>query len=508
MMKRDVPVYLITGFLESGKTQFLDFTIHQSYFQIPDKTLLILCEEGEEEYDEESLKKMNTVIEIIEDPEDFNADTLQMLNKKHHPGRVLVEYNPLWSVDKFYQTDMPRYWDLAQHIVTVDASTFQIYMNNMKSLFMEMIRNADLVIFNRCQDEHPLANFRRSVKVVNSRAEVVFENEEGEIDDIFQDEMPYDMNADIIDIEDIDYGIWYVDMMDNLKKYVDKTVRFKGQVLKSRELNAGFFVPGRMAMTCCADDTQFIGYICKNPAAKRLRIGSWVTVTAKVKDEFMEVYNGRGPVLYATEIERQKNRSRSWYTSADEGVITMYLIVGLGNPGKQYENTRHNVGFDAVDLLVDEYRVPSSGKQHKAMYGKGVIAGQKVILAKPLTYMNLSGESVRALVDYYKIDPEEELIVIYDDISLEPGKIRIRKKGSAGGHNGIKNIIAQLGTQNFQRIKVGVGEKPKGWDLADYVLGHFSKEDRGLVDDALKRAAGAVELMVQGEVDQAMNQFN
>ena len=114
----------------------------------------------------------------------------------------------------------------------------------------------------------------------------------------------------------------------------------------------------------------------------------------------------------------------------------MYLIVGLGNPGKQYENTRHNVGFDAVDLLVDEYRVPSSGKQHKAMYGKGVIAGQKVILAKPLTYMNLSGESVRALVDYYKIDPEEELIVIYDDISLEPGKIRIRKKGSAGGHNG------------------------------------------------------------------------
>ena len=152
-------------------------------------------------------------------------------------------------------------------------------------------------------NEHPLANFRRSVKVVNSRAEVVFENEEGEIDDIFQDEMPYDMNADIIDIEDIDYGIWYVDMMDNLKKYVDKTVRFKGQVLKSRELNAGFFVPGRMAMTCCADDTQFIGYICKNPAAKRLRIGSWVTVTAKVKDEFMEVYNGRGPVLYATEIE-------------------------------------------------------------------------------------------------------------------------------------------------------------------------------------------------------------
>lgn len=186
----------------------------------------------------------------------------------------------------------------------------------------------------------------------------------------------------------------------------------------------------------------------------------------------------------------------------------MYIIAGLGNPGKQYAKTRHNVGFDTIDILADKYNISVDTKKHKALCGKGMIEGQKVVLAKPQTFMNLSGESVRELVDFYKIDPEEELIVIYDDISLEPGKIRIRKKGSAGGHNGIKNIIAQLGTQNFQRIKVGVGEKPKGWDLADYVLGHFSKEDRGLVDDALKRVAGAVELMVQGEVDQAMNQFN
>lgn len=186
----------------------------------------------------------------------------------------------------------------------------------------------------------------------------------------------------------------------------------------------------------------------------------------------------------------------------------MYIIAGLGNPGKQYAKTRHNVGFDTIDILADKYNISVDTKKHKALCGKGMIEGQKVVLAKPQTFMNLSGESVRELVDFYKIDPEEELIVIYDDISLEPGKIRIRKKGSAGGHNGIKNIIAQLGTQNFQRIKVGVGEKPKGWDLADYVLGHFSKEDRGLVDDALKRVAGAVELMVRGEVDQAMNQFN
>ena len=186
----------------------------------------------------------------------------------------------------------------------------------------------------------------------------------------------------------------------------------------------------------------------------------------------------------------------------------MFLIVGLGNPGKQYENTRHNVGFDAIDVLVDEYRITYSGKQHKAMYGKGVIEGQKVILAKPLTYMNLSGKAVRAMVDYYKIDPETELLVIFDDISLAPGNIRIRKKGSAGGHNGIKSIITHLGTQNFQRIKVGVGEKPKNWDLADYVLGAFSKDDRKLIDEALERSAKAAALIVQGEIDEAMNLYN
>lgn len=302
-MQRDVPIYLITGFLESGKTQFLDFTIRQSYFQIPEKTLLILCEEGEEEYSEAGLRRSNTVVEIIENQEDFNEDTLRMLDKKHRPGRVLIEYNPLWSVDALYNMKMPRYWDMAQHIVTVDASTFQIYMNNMKSIFVEMIRGADMVIFNRSSLDMPLANFRRSVKVVNAGAEVLFEDEEGEIENIFADDVPYDMNADIIDIEDIDYGIWYIDMMDNLEKYVGKKVRFKGQVLKSRDLNAGFFVPGRMAMTCCADDTQFIGYVCKNPAVKHLRIGSWVMVTAEIKAEYMEVYHDIGPVLYASEIE-------------------------------------------------------------------------------------------------------------------------------------------------------------------------------------------------------------
>ena len=155
----------------------------------------------------------------------------------------------------------------------------------------------------------------------------------------------------------------------------------------------------------------------------------------------------------------------------------MFIIVGLGNPGKEYEGTRHNAGFDVIDRLADQYHISVEERKHRAFCGKGVIGGQKVVLVKPQTYMNLSGESVRSIVDYYKIDEESELLIIFDDISLDVGQIRIRKKGSAGGHNGIKNIIAQLGTTEFQRIKVGVGEKPKHYDLAEYVHGKFSKRE-------------------------------
>ena len=186
----------------------------------------------------------------------------------------------------------------------------------------------------------------------------------------------------------------------------------------------------------------------------------------------------------------------------------MFLIVGLGNPTKQYDKTRHNIGFDVMDALAEKYNISINEKKHKALCGKGVIDGVKVILAKPQTYMNLSGESVAELINYYKIDPETEMIVIFDDISLEPGNIRIRKKGSAGGHNGIKNIIAMTGTQNFMRIKVGVGEKPKDWDLADYVLGRFDADDRAKVEEAIGHAMDAAVLMMQDETDKAMNIYN
>lgn len=186
----------------------------------------------------------------------------------------------------------------------------------------------------------------------------------------------------------------------------------------------------------------------------------------------------------------------------------MFVIVGLGNPGKKYENTRHNAGFMSIDALAEKYGINISEKKHKALCGTGVIEGNKVLLIKPQTFMNVSGESVRSVMDFYKIDPEEDMMVIYDDISLAPGNIRIRKKGSAGGHNGIKSIIAHAGTQNFMRIKVGVGEKPSGWDLADYVLGHFSEEDNQKLKDVMPDIIQAATLMVQGDVDKAMNDFN
>lgn len=186
----------------------------------------------------------------------------------------------------------------------------------------------------------------------------------------------------------------------------------------------------------------------------------------------------------------------------------MYIIAGLGNPTKQYENTRHNIGFMAIDALADKYDINMIECKHKSLIGKGMINGTKVILVKPLTYMNLSGEAIRAVSEYYKIDETEELLVIYDDISLDLGQIRIRKKGSAGGHNGLKSIIVNLGHDTFRRIKIGVGGKPEGYDLADYVLGHFNGEEIAVMKDSLERTQRAVNLILEGKVDAAMNEYN
>lgn len=184
----------------------------------------------------------------------------------------------------------------------------------------------------------------------------------------------------------------------------------------------------------------------------------------------------------------------------------MYVIVGLGNPTDKYKGTRHNIGFDAVDEIANRFGIKVNTARHKALCGTGVIDGEKVVIVKPQTFMNLSGESVRAVCDFYKVDVKEELIVLYDDISLDVGHIRIRAKGSAGGHNGIKNIIAHLGTQDFKRIKIGVGANEG--DLIKHVLGKFDKKDREAVDAAINDAASAAVVMMSEDIQAAMNKYN
>lgn len=186
----------------------------------------------------------------------------------------------------------------------------------------------------------------------------------------------------------------------------------------------------------------------------------------------------------------------------------MIVIAGLGNPTDKYSGTRHNVGFEAIDRIASDYGISVAAYKHKSLCGKGIIAGQKVLLMKPQTFMNNSGEAIREAMDFYKFNPEDELIVIYDDISLTVGRLRLRAKGSAGGHNGIKSIIAHAGTEKFKRIRIGIGEKTERMDLADYVLGHFSPEDKKRIEEAVENVSDAVEIMIEKDINAAMNKYN
>ncbi len=303
MNEPNVMVYLMTGFLDSGKTQFLKFTLEQDYFQIDGKTLLILCEEGEEEYDPMEMLRYGVVIERLEDQEDLTEEWLEEMDRKHEPERVVIEYNGMWKVSDFENMKLPEGWAIEQKLTTVDASTFQMYLANLKPLFVEMVRDAELVLFNRCEDMKPLAGYRRSVKVVSPQAEVIFEDENGEIENIFEDDVPYDLKAPVIEIAKEDYGIWYVDMMENPDRYKGKVVEFTAKVLKPKSFPSKVFLPGRMAMTCCADDTSFLGYVCRSPYAPKLKPGDWVKVRARVRFANLSVYRGEGPVLEAENVE-------------------------------------------------------------------------------------------------------------------------------------------------------------------------------------------------------------
>lgn len=298
-----VPVFIVNGFLESGKTVFALDTIADPYFSDGEDTLIIACEEGIEEYDRELLKKHSAEVVYVENKEDFTGEFLKNLQKKYKPSQILLEYNGMWGVEVLRNAEKPRGWFPAQQVTMVDASTFDIYMQNMKSQFMDMCRESDLVIFNRCEDGTPAASYKRNIRAVNPRAQVAFERENGEPFE-FEEELPFDLNAEVIEIAEEDYGIWYIDAMDHPEKYDGKTVRFKGMVYRPKKMPKNQFVPGRMAMTCCADDTAFIGYICDGVDASAYKTRDWVILTASITVEEREEYEGEGVVLHAKEVVR------------------------------------------------------------------------------------------------------------------------------------------------------------------------------------------------------------
>ncbi len=302
------PVYIINGFLESGKTEFISYTLSQPYFQIRGTTLLILCEEGEIEYDEDILKSSHTVVEIIDEEAQMTSANMVELEKKHKPERIIIEYNGMWN---FKNLKLPWHWRVEQQITTINAATFQNYYTNMRSLLAEMIRKSELIIFNRCDGlMDQLSGFKRNVKAVCPQAEIVFEDKNGEVNQIFEEDLPYDLKSPTLELDDYGYGIFYLDAMDNLDRYIDKTVKFKAMVLKPEGSDDKYFVPGRMAMTCCADDMAFLGYACKYDKCKDLENKQWVDVTATVHREYWKDYNGEGPILHAvsvTDTKKPKN---------------------------------------------------------------------------------------------------------------------------------------------------------------------------------------------------------
>ena len=298
-----IPVYLINGFLESGKTEFIKYTLAQPYFQTKGTTLLILCEEGELEYEQALLKKTRTVVEVIEDEDDFTIEQLMELEKKHKPERIIIEFNGMWNMKDM---KLPIHWSIDQQITMIDASTFPMYYTNMKSMVAEMVRKSEMIIFNRCDGIKELSNYKRNVKAVNQQAEIIFEDSQGEIEEMMEEELPYDLNKPVIELDNEGYGIWYLDSLDHIERYVGKTVQFVGQVLRPSTFPSDYFVPGRLAMTCCADDMAFLGFACEYDGASQLTQKSWVKVTATVANEYWPDYNGEGPVLHAVSVEKTK----------------------------------------------------------------------------------------------------------------------------------------------------------------------------------------------------------
>ena len=295
----DIPVYLIAGFLDSGKTGFINGILRDGFAE-EDRTLLICCEEGELEYEQKALD--NVTVVTVDEETALTCSQCKAWEKQYKPKQVLIEYNGMWSMERLYREVLPANWVLYQVMTFVDANTFDTYAKNMGQIMMEKITNADLLVFNRCTDELKAALRKRNLRMVNRRADIYLEDLNGNSEDYNDGEVcPFDLNQPVINIPDDDYGVWYVDMMDNPDRYDGVTVRYKAVMCHSKKFK-GVHCPGRFAMVCCENDMQFLALVAKGEGLERFKNRQWVEITATVKKEANDAYQGEGPVLYVTAI--------------------------------------------------------------------------------------------------------------------------------------------------------------------------------------------------------------
>lgn len=301
-MAEEIPVYLFTGFMDSGKTSLVMETLFENEFGDGAKGVIIMCEDGEKEYDEAKLATVNFKLTEVDTEEEFTTERLEQINSEFSPEQVFIEYNGTWEISKLLEVTLPKGWVIVQSLATVDSTTFDLYMNNMRQMMQEQVFSSDVVIFNRTDDNTDRGRLRRMIKTINRRAQIVYERKDGTIDER-PEELPFDINQDVIELSDSDYAIWYMDAMENYKKYEKKKIEFRALVYNPPNLKKGIFVPGRFAMTCCIEDVTFIGFKCKYDKEEELQHKAWIDITAEIHVEFAREYKGKGPVLYPVSIE-------------------------------------------------------------------------------------------------------------------------------------------------------------------------------------------------------------
>lgn len=298
--QRKVPVFIINGFLEGGKTTFIQNAIIRDPKMAKERVVLIVCEEGEVEYD--SLPD-NIHVHVIDDKEHCTSDVFGKLNEKYKPTYVIIEYNGVWGMQTIYQVPMPKSWKLVDQITVIDATTFEGYFNNMKSIFADMLRSSTTVVMNRCTRQDDFKFYKDSIKRTNPQADIMYvSDEEGIMDIMLEEDLPYDLKAPVIVLDKDSYVIWYIDMMDNAARYEGKTIEYVAQAAKPDYFREGYFLTGNMVMTCCEDDMQFLGFVCKYDKADTVEEGGYVRVRAEIHTEFSPEYEEEGPVLYAKSV--------------------------------------------------------------------------------------------------------------------------------------------------------------------------------------------------------------